>query len=67
MHILIIILSLIIFLFCRALLIFCRTNYEPTESEADPEKEKLLSSASTLNQNGIVPVYGNPVASVNRQ
>ena len=48
-------------------MIFRRTNYEHSGSDLDPEKEKLLSSASTLNQNGIVPVYGNPVASVNRQ
>ena len=55
--------------FCRALIIFRRKNYahSDTESNLDPEKEKLLSSASTLNRNGIVPVYGSPVASVNRQ
>jgi hypothetical protein len=60
---------IVIYFSCRALLVFRRTNYEHklTESESDPEKEKLLSSASTLNQNGIVPVYGNPIASVNRQ
>ena len=52
--------------FCRALMIFHRKNSD-TESDLDPEKEKLLSSASTLNRNGIVPVYGSPVASVNRQ
>ena len=55
-----------IFLFLhRALLIFRRTKYEH-QNELDPEKEKLLSSAGSLTQNGVL-VYGNPVASVNRQ
>ena len=52
----------------RALLVFYKSKYIAldTQNKADPEKASLLHSAGPPTSNGVL-VYGNPVASVNRQ